>query len=108
SSTLYAGAITVAASETINAIAIDPTLGDSNISSAAYIIQPVIATTPGVTFSPLPGTYSAAQTVTVSDTDSNAKIYYTIDGSTPTASSLLYSAAIQVTTSETISAIAID
>jgi len=61
-----------------------------------------------VTFSPVAGTYSSAQSVTLSDTDANAKIYYTIDGSMPSASSTLYAGAVQVSTSETINAIAID
>jgi hypothetical protein len=46
--------------------------------------------------------------VTLSNTDANAKIYYTIDGSAPSASSTLYAGALQVATSETINAIAID
>jgi hypothetical protein len=44
----------------------------------------------------------------LSDADTSAKIYYTKDGSTPTSSSTLYAAPIQVTVSETIKAIAID
>ena len=108
SSTLYTTAISVATSETIKAIAIDAALQNSNIASAAYVIQPVIAITPAVTFAPAPGTYGSAQSVTLADTDANAKIYYTIDGSTPSASSTLYTSAISVATSETINAIAID
>jgi hypothetical protein len=38
-SNLYAGAIPVSASETLNAIAIDPSLQNSNVGSAAYVIQ---------------------------------------------------------------------
>jgi hypothetical protein len=39
SSTLYTGPIPVASSETIEAIAIDPALSNSNVESAAYVIQ---------------------------------------------------------------------
>jgi hypothetical protein len=47
-STLYAGPIAVAASETIKAIAISPTKGSSMVENAAYIIQP---SAPGAAFS---------------------------------------------------------
>ncbi|HEY2061052.1 MAG TPA: chitobiase/beta-hexosaminidase C-terminal domain-containing protein [Amycolatopsis sp.] len=58
-------------------------------------------------FSPAGGTYASAQTVTLTTATSGASIRYTTDGSTPTASSTLYSAPISVPTSRTISAIAI-
>jgi hypothetical protein len=40
SSNLYSGPIQISVSETINAIAIDPSLQNSNVGTAAYIIQP--------------------------------------------------------------------
>jgi hypothetical protein len=57
------------------------------------------------TFSPAGGQYSSAQTVTISTATSGATIRYTIDGSTPTASSTLYSGPISVPSSRTINAI---
>lgn len=59
------------------------------------------------TFSPAGGTYSVAQTVTITTTTSGATIYYTTDGTTPTSSSTRYTAAITVSTTTTIKAIAV-
>jgi glucosylceramidase len=61
------------------------------------------------TFSPTAGTYTSAQTVSLSDTTTGASIYYTTNGSTPTTASILYSASapIAVSSTTTISAIAV-
>ena len=48
------------------------------------------------TFTPSPGTYTSAQNVSLSSATTGATIYYTVDGSTPTASSAVYSAPIVV------------
>ena len=58
------------------------------------------------TFSPTAGTYTAAQSVTISDTTPNATIYYTTNGTTPTENSAVYTAPVAVAASETIEAIA--
>jgi N-acetylneuraminic acid mutarotase len=62
---------------------------------------------PSPSFSPAAGSYSAAQTVTISDSNSNAQIYYTTDGSAPTANSTLYADPISVAATETLQAIAV-
>ncbi len=59
------------------------------------------------TFSPTAGTYSSAQSVTVSDATSGATIYYTTNGSTPTASSTKYTGPITVSSTETLQAMAV-
>jgi sugar lactone lactonase YvrE/PKD repeat protein len=58
------------------------------------------------TFSPAAGTFTGAQSVTISCSTSGATIYYTKDGSTPTVSSPAYSGAINVSATETLQAIA--
>jgi hypothetical protein len=59
------------------------------------------------TFSPAAGTYSSAQSVSVSSATSGALIYYTIDGSTPTSSSAVYGSAIPVSATTTIKTLAV-
>ena len=104
-STLCQGPISISTDTTIKAIASAPGYLQSAVSSATFDFS---TQTPGVAFAPAAGTYATAQTVTLSDSDANAKIYFTTDGSTPTSASTLYTGAIQVSTSETIDAIAID
>jgi alpha-tubulin suppressor-like RCC1 family protein len=56
------------------------------------------------TLSPVPGTYAANQNVAISCATTGATIRYTTDGSEPTSSSTLYSAAVPVTVSTTVKA----
>jgi hypothetical protein len=103
SSSVYSSAITVSATETLEAIATAPLYMTSGVGSAAYTINGAVATP---TFSPAAGTYSSAQTVTISDGTSGATIYYTTNGTTPTTASTTYSSAITVSATETLEAIA--
>jgi hypothetical protein len=68
---------------------------------------PIVKNSAGTpTFSPAAGTYGIAQSVTISST-TGAVIYYTVDGSTPTSASTLYSSSIITPTgTTTIEAIA--
>jgi hypothetical protein len=61
------------------------------------------------TFSPLPGTYSSAQSVTISDAAPTSMIFYTTDGTSPATSTSAqqYSGPIPVSSTETIEAIAV-
>ena len=58
------------------------------------------------TFTPAGGTYTTAQNVTISCETEGASIYYTLDGSTPTNASTLYTSAIAVNETTTVKAIA--
>ena len=76
----------------------------SNVSWSFTTVQAPQAATP--TFSPGGGTYSTAQSVSISDTSAGTQIYYTTNGSTPTTASTLYTGPISVSTTTTIKAIA--
>ena len=58
------------------------------------------------TFSPAAGSYTSAQSVTISCSTSGATIHYTTNGTTPTTSSPTYSGPIDVSSDMTIKAIA--
>jgi hypothetical protein len=104
SSSRYSKAITVSASETLEAIAVENGYINSAAGSAAYTINLPLAATPK--FSPVAGTYTTAQNVTISTTTPGATIYYTTNGTTPTTSSTKYKSAVKVSSAETIEAIA--
>ena len=104
SSTVYSAPITVKATETVKVLAMAQAYGLSAVASAIYTITPPAATP---AFSPAAGTYTAAQTVTISDATAGATIYYTTNGITPTTSSTKYSGAISVSTTETLEAVAL-
>ena len=59
------------------------------------------------TFSPVAGTYTAAQSVTISTTTEGATIHYTLDGSAPTTSSPTFSTALNISETTTVKAIAV-
>ncbi|SDK81062.1 Chitobiase/beta-hexosaminidase C-terminal domain-containing protein [Lentzea albidocapillata subsp. violacea] len=104
SSPVYSGPISVPGNRTINAIGIKSGQANSSVGSASYVIGTPVAT---LTFSPPGGAYASAQTVTISTATSGSTIRYTVDGSTPTASSPVYSGPISVSSNRTISAIGI-
>ena len=101
----YTGPITVSTSETLNAIATEAGSTNSAVATATYVISLPAAAAPA--FSPPGGTYTGAQTVTISTATPGATIYYTTNGTTPTTSSSVYSGPITVSTSETLEAIAV-
>jgi uncharacterized protein YidB (DUF937 family) len=106
-STMYTGPITVNSSQTLQAVAVASGLTNSGVGSATYNIQQSgggTAATP--TFAPAAGTYTGAQSVTITDATSGARIYYTTNGTTPTTASAVYTGPLSVSASETLEAIA--
>jgi len=103
-STKYTAPIDVSKSETLKAIAIATGHTASTVATAVFTIE---TPTPAPTFSPVAGTYDAAQQVSLKDAASSATIYYTTNGSAPTTSSTKYTAPINVGGSETLKAIAV-
>jgi len=76
-------------------------------TSAAYAFTGSATTAVAPGFSPAGGSYTTAQSVTLTSPTTGASIHYTLDGTTPTAKSTLYVSAIPVKSSMTISAIAV-
>ncbi len=85
---------------------------------AAFYLNRIVVTystgtpssTDAPTYSVNGGTFTIAQSITLTSTTANAKIYYTLDGSTPDNTKTLYTGAIALNTTATttIKAIAYD
>jgi hypothetical protein len=104
SSARYIGPITVAASETVKAIAVASGYTNSQAGSGVYTIN---STLPLPTFSATTGIYVGKQTLTIRDTTAGTTIYYTTNGAAPTTASSMYTGPISVSSSITVKAIAV-
>ncbi len=103
-SILYTNAgIIVNTSTKISAIAVLSGWTNSPVSSATYTISGRLAMP---TLSPGPGVYRTAPTVAITG-PTGATIYYTLNGSTPTANSIPYLGPVKIPGSATIRAIAV-
>ena len=102
--TVYSAPITISSTTTLKAIAYKSGMTDSSVTTGTYTISTIVS---APVFSPAAGTYTSAQTVTISSATSGASIRYTTDGSTPTASTgTVYSAPITLSSTTTLKAIA--
>jgi len=102
---VYSGPIQVSSTTTLRAMASKTGWADSPVVSATFTIVGKVA---DVQFDPPAGTFDASASVTLRTATAGAQIYYTTDGSQPSASSgILYSGPISVTTSQTIQAVGV-
>jgi len=98
----YMGSISIPTSritETVRAFAVAGGVYSSD-TSATYNISPE-SSVPSPLISPASGTYLTNKVVTISDSLSGASVFYTTDGSTPTASSTRYSGPFFLASTET-------
>ncbi len=103
SSALYSAALTVSTTTTVKAKAFKSGMNNSATATAAYTIG-TTQTVAAPVFSPAAGTYTSAQSVTITSATSGAEIRYTTDGSEPTTSSSLYTAPLTISTTTTVKA----
>lgn len=101
-SILYTTSIAVDVSKTIKALATTEGDARSDIVTATYELKAV-----SPVFSAATGTFTDNFVTSIATTTSNAKIYYTIDGTTPTIDSYLYSSPLDIFSTITLKAIAI-
>jgi Chitobiase/beta-hexosaminidase C-terminal domain/Legume lectin domain len=104
SSTLYTAPFTISTTATVKAIATGTNILASTVSSQTYTL---ITQVPAPIFSPVPGDYTSAQSVTITTSAPNSTIYYTTNGSAPTTSSTPYTGAISISATTTLKAIAV-
>jgi sugar lactone lactonase YvrE len=97
------GTLSSSAAFTDNALNASPSALQS-IALSGTATAAILTAAPA--FSPPAGTYTSAQSVSISDSTAGATIYDTTDGTTPTTSSSVYSTPISVSSSETLEAIA--
>ena len=83
------------------------TVEGQELSGGRLSVQKDVVLPGAPTATPAPGTYLSGQSVTL-DAEDGSDIRYTVNGSTPTATSRLYTGQIQVTSSQTIRAIVVD
>lgn len=102
-STPYTDPIVINAAQTIKSIVYDGAGNASSVAAEEYTIVKVA--TP--TFSVAAGAVAKGTQLTISTTTDGASIYYTLDGTDPTAESTVYNGYVTISKDETVKAIAI-
>jgi DNA-binding beta-propeller fold protein YncE len=102
--TLYAGAVPIAETLVLRAVAFRTGWTTSLVTTGQYVIGPAV-TAP--VFTPAPGSYAGPQDVVLSTLTAGASIRYTTDGSDPTETAgALYTSPVRLGTSLTLRAVA--
>lgn len=108
-STVYSTPIAISANTTLKAVAMKSGMTGSAAMTSIYSITTTPLPDPSASSPvavPGSGSFSSAQSVTLSSGTSGASIYYTTDGSTPTSGSTLYSTPITISANTTLKAVA--
>jgi len=103
SSTAYSSPVAISTTTTLKAKAWKSGMTASGVQSGTYTITPP-GTVATPEFSPLPGTYTSAQNVTISCATAGATIRYTTTGSDPTESSTVYTGPVSIAATKTLKA----
>ena len=103
-SSVYQNPLVVSSNQTITAVA---SVTDYVQSAPASVTYEPVGTPANPVFSLASGTYSGAQTLTITDSTPGVVIYYTVNGPAPTTASAVYTQPLSVPASETVQAIAV-
>ena len=102
--TVYSSPLSINATTTLQAIAYETGYSNSAVASGVFIINGPCA---NPTFNPAAGTYSSAQSVTISTTTGGATINYTTNGTTPSSTvGTVYNSPVAISATSTLQAIA--
>jgi hypothetical protein len=105
SSPSYVGALQVASTTTVKAIATLSGSANSAVASATFTISAPTVAAPA--FSPAGGFFPSTQTVTIQDATPGAILYYTTDGSTPGTSSAQVDGPLTIASTKTLKVVGV-
>ncbi len=101
-SLLYINPISISEDTTLKARAFKENYQASQVVEAVYEFETLVVANP--TFNPPAGTYTEAQNVSITCQTQGAEIRYSLDGSNPTETSLLYTNPISISEDTTLKA----